>query len=110
MTERQSDALSDNSPDPATTPGLEPGGGVTPGDTPPAAGQMSGAPKDRERVPNQGPVSGNRTPMVVTLGLLGLVVLLVVIYGIGEIVAYVTKDPGSDTDRGLAPVTAPLLR
>jgi hypothetical protein len=29
-------------PDPAETPGLEPGGGVEPGDTPPDSGETSG--------------------------------------------------------------------
>lgn len=30
----------------------------------------------QEPVPNQGPVAGNRTPMVITLVLLGVIVLL----------------------------------
>jgi len=62
--------------DPATTPGLEPGGGVQPGDTPPSADSMSGASGDARRdTPNMGPVSGNRTPMIFTLVVLALLVL-----------------------------------
>ena len=66
---------SSDEPDPARTTGLEPGGGVPPGETPPDAGQMSGTAPDDRKGPNMGPVSGNRTPMVITLVLLGLVVL-----------------------------------
>jgi len=36
--------------DPRTTPGLEPGGGVRPGDTPPESGQTSGV-SHREPAP-----------------------------------------------------------
>ncbi len=63
-------------PDPAVTAGLEPGGGVGPGDTPPSSDSMSGATgEDRRNNPNMGPVSGNRTPMIITLVILGLIVL-----------------------------------
>ena len=63
-------------PDPAVTAGLEQGGGVTPGDTPPSADSMSGATgDDRKNTPNMGPVSGNRTPMIITLSILALIVL-----------------------------------
>jgi hypothetical protein len=59
------------------TPGLEPGGGVPPGETPPESDSMSGAAGSVERhEPNMGPVSGNRTPMVITLVLLAVIVLL----------------------------------
>ena len=68
-----------NSAEPASTPGLEPGGGVAPGDTPPTAGQMSGTAPDATEAPNVGPVSGNRTPMVVTLVVLGVVVVMVAV-------------------------------
>lgn len=62
--------------DPAVTAGLEPGGGVAPGDTPPSANSMSGATGgDRRNTPNMGPVSGNRTPMIITLVILAVIVL-----------------------------------
>ena len=68
-----------NSPDPASTPGLEAGGGVQPGDTPPAAGSMSGTSPDAHKAPNMGPVSGNRTPMIITLSVLGVMVLMIAV-------------------------------
>jgi hypothetical protein len=76
-----------NSPDPARSAGLEAGGGVAPGDTPPDAGQMSGTSPDAHKAPNQGPVSGNRTPMIITLSVLGLVVLLFAGYIVASFIA-----------------------
>jgi len=67
-------------PDPAVTAGLDAGAGVQPGDTPPNADQMSGAAgHNRETTPNMGPVSGNRTPMIITLVVLGLFVVMVAV-------------------------------
>ena len=68
-----------NSPEPSETAGLESGGGVQPGDTPPTAGQMSGTSPDADKVPNHGPVSGNRTPMIITLSVLALVVISIAV-------------------------------
>ncbi|MCW2779533.1 MAG: hypothetical protein JWN17_3258 [Frankiales bacterium] len=88
--------------DPSVTPGLEAGGGVQPGDTPPSADSMSGAVgDDRKNTPNMGPVSGNRTPMIITLAILGLIVLAVIGYGVAEITSYLTRSPGGEQS-GLA--------
>jgi hypothetical protein len=71
-------AHSNQDPDPATQPGVE--ASPPPGDIPPDAGQMSGAAGDARRdTPNMGPVSGNRTPMIITLVVLGLMVLAVAV-------------------------------
>lgn len=64
----------DPDPDPTTTPGVD-SHGVQPGETPPDAGQMSGAAGDADQGPNMGPVSGNRTPMIITLVVLAFFVL-----------------------------------
>ena len=67
-------------PDPAVAAGLGRGGGVEPGDTPPNADQMSGTVgDDRKNTPNMGPVAGNRTPMIITLTILGIFVVMVAI-------------------------------
>ena len=84
---QQYDALSDSMPDPASTPGLEAGGGVPAGETPPGEGSMSGAVTNREQTVNQGPVSGNRTPMFITLGILGVLVLMVFVLVVARAVA-----------------------
>ena len=68
-------AYSRQDPDPATTAGLQPGAGIEPGETPPMAGSMSGTAGDDRKAPNMGPVSGNRTPMFIALGVLAFVVI-----------------------------------
>ena len=75
-------------PDPAVTAGLEPGGGVPPGETPPMADSMSEASGEvRREKPNMGPVSGNRTPMIFTLVVLALLVLGAAGFTIASLVA-----------------------
>ena len=67
-------------PDPAVSTGLGAPGGLQPGDTPPDSDSMSGTVADeRKNTPNKGPLSGNRTPMIITLSILGLFVIMVAV-------------------------------
>ncbi|MGK5533151.1 DUF6480 family protein [Streptomyces sp. URMC 129] len=67
-------------PDPRSSAGLEPGGGVPPGETPPAEGSMS------EAGPQVPPPTTGRGWAVVPLVILGVVVVVVaVIFGIALI-------------------------
>lgn len=75
-------------PPPSVTPGLEPGGGVRPGDTPPASDSMSETSGEvRRDTPNMGPVSGNRTPMIITLVILGIIVLAAAGFTVASLLA-----------------------
>jgi hypothetical protein len=66
-------------PDPARTPGLEPGGGVPEGDTPPAEGSTSGA-GPRE---TYNPVTGwAKGPLVIILIIVVLVAAFFLAYAV----------------------------
>jgi hypothetical protein len=66
-------------PDPSNTPGLEPGGGVAPGDTPPGESSTSGAAFQEPDLPSR------RTNWFV-YALLGAVVVVVLLLFVGYIV------------------------
>ncbi|MBB5960261.1 hypothetical protein FHS29_006884 [Saccharothrix tamanrassetensis] len=61
-------------PDPAQTPGLEPGGGVAPGDTPPDSGQTSGVSPDQPIPPRSRNIVALVIVTILTLMVLGFVV------------------------------------
>lgn len=73
--------MSTPDPDPAVAAGLNDArlsdSVVQPGDTPPASDSMSGANSGENS--STGPVSGNRTPMIIALSVLGLIVVMVAV-------------------------------
>lgn len=68
--------MSGQNPDPAEIAGLEPGGGVQPGDTPPVSTSAAG--------PTHAPPQRTRTPAVVIFVTIAVLVLLVVVGLVGR--------------------------
>lgn len=62
-------------PDPDRTPGLEPGGGVRPGDTPPDSGSTTSGLSRRERYPSRTlPIITTIFVVLVTIAVVALVI------------------------------------
>ena len=73
--------MSAENPDPSETAGLESGGSVTPGDTPPVETGVGG--------PQHEPPQRTLKLPVIFLGVLGVVVLIVVIGLIGRVIGLI---------------------
>jgi len=67
-------------PDPENTPGLEPGNGVIPGDTPPVEASTSGNTFREPKLPSSG---ANKAVYVGILVVTLLVVLMLIGYAVG---------------------------
>lgn len=72
--------MSGQNPEPTEVAGLEKGGGVAPGDTPPVSTSAGG--------PNHEPPQRTRTPAVVFLAVVGIIVVLVALGLIGRIAGF----------------------
>jgi hypothetical protein len=75
---REDGPFEPQNPEPNNTAGLEPGGSVTPGDTPPAETGVGG--------PNHEPPQRGRTGPIIAIGVVAFVVLLIAIGLIGRVV------------------------
>ncbi|GAA2720982.1 DUF6480 family protein [Cellulomonas aerilata] len=67
-------------PDPENTPGLEPGNGVNPGDTPPGEASTSGNTFREPKLPSSG---ANKAVYVGIFAVVALVIVMLVGYGLG---------------------------
>ncbi|CAL9553422.1 hypothetical protein SUDANB95_04446 [Actinosynnema sp. ALI-1.44] len=68
-------------PDPATTPGLEPGGGVAPGDTPPDSGSTTSGLTHHEPQPS-------RARNIIALVIVLIMTVMVVGFIVGQIMGW----------------------
>ena len=67
-------------PDPENTPGLEPGNGVDPGDTPPIEASTSGNTHREPKLPSSG---ANKAVYIAILAVAALVVVMFIGYAVG---------------------------